>query len=1243
MAVTLDFDASVEKITSKLDQTKKDLVGISKSYTDIKNKSSEALEVAAGAQDLFAGKVNKSSKSISKQTGIIEKLEAHLKRLEIGQKKAITTDNIVKYNVEIAKTQATLSAMNTKGVSGFKAIDGAAIASKGVFNSLRATLASTFAPLFAVGAAVQALTQVVALVTSYEQAAADLSAITGAQGDTLEYLKQQSVEVATTTTISAEATLEAYKLIASAKPELLSNAEGLAEITRQAVTLTEAMGGELPAVAKDLTDVMNQFNAPASEAGRFVNALAAGSQKGSASVAELAAALLVTGTEAQSGNVKFEESIGLLETLAEKGIKGAEAGTAMRNIFSKLSATELLPKDALARLSKAGVDISQLSDKSLTFSQRLEALKPIQNDANALTAVFGLENKSTAQILVGNIDRIDELTGAVTNTNTAQEQAAIRTKTLGGEYLRLKNTLQAMVQQGGGGIGKFLTILLSFARNGLLVVKGALESLEPTWTAFGQAISELVNSIKSLLPSQDQLGENFSLIGIIVDRIVVPIKIFFSLLSFGIKIIAGTIKFMGDLIKKIPYVGAGFSKLGYYIGAFNRSFAELPKYLSAALAALEVFISETRGAFANLGKNIGMVLKEAFSFKKLISSGSGDLDKAVDKLLVNPFKDVGKKVKKAFTDELKKSPIKAELEVESVVKDAKKSPVIDPVKSLANADAKNKLAQDKKADEAAKLAKRKAEQRERLILEAMANGMEKQLASEKIRFESLVEELDKFNLDTSQATYQHELNKYKIKSDFISKTADLENLTGAERINFLYNQTKSEIDAIESALLEASGGELLEDQKAQLNLLRKNASDEFLKNITAFQDSEKESALNHEISLLELQRDQFKTQADFEEYKQKQILAIRLKYAEAQLSLLETTQGRESDAALGIKKTINEIKGTLASLTEENTAKDFNIFKMLGLDPDDPQGAKIIGGITDMASAAKDILGQISAARLAEIDQNIKASDEEIKAIDSKIVNKENELENEKELSDQGYANNSLALSRDIAQLKEQKKIEAVERKKAFVEKQKIQRQQAIMDTITQGSSLLTASAEIFQSVASIPFIGPILGAGLVGAMIGSFVTAKAKIFKNIRTQKAKKGLYGEVKGKRHSDGGEAFGDHIEVEDGEAFGVLSRGSTEKYKKPFKNIVEALNTRSDKKVQMAAFSLLNTKNKKLASNVAGTQNNLMLLNSGANSTLKTEALLKSLVDFNDQNKKEVSFLDGKKIIKKGNFIRVIKLK
>lgn len=327
----------------------------------------------------------------------------------------------------------------------------------------------------------QVVSSVGTRLVEFNQSVADLSAITGATGKDLDFFKNKATELGLQVKGGATAVVEAYKLIGSAKPELLSNVEALNQVTESAIKLSQASGMELPESATALTDAMNQFGASADQASRFINVLAAGSKFGSAEVPQVTEALLKFGAVAKSANVNVEESTALIEALAERGLKGAEAGTALRNVMLKLSAPDALPKEARKRLDALGISFADISDKSKPFSERLEALKPLLNDNGALVKVFGTENAVAGRNLIESSARVKELNDQVTNTNTAYEQAAITTNTLGFSFNALKESFFGAFTQMSNGTGatqNLIDLMNGLAKNMSVIISTVLNLVE---------------------------------------------------------------------------------------------------------------------------------------------------------------------------------------------------------------------------------------------------------------------------------------------------------------------------------------------------------------------------------------------------------------------------------------------------------------------------------------------------------------------------------------------------------------------------------------------------------------------------------------------------------------------------------------------------------------------------------------------------------------------------------------------
>lgn len=343
-------------------------------------------------------------------------------------------------------------------------------------------------------------------IKDFDQGIADLKAITGATGKELDYLRKNAIELGKDTKGGAVQVVEAYKLIASAKPELLENVESLNMVTKSVLTLSKASGMELPDAATALTDAMNQFNAPAEEASRYIDAVANGAKYGAAEIPQVTEALLKFGAVAAKSNISIEESTALIELLAEKGLKGAEAGTALRNVLLKISAPDALPKEAQQIINDLGISMTKLKDNSIPVQEKFEMLKPLLKDNGYLMKVFGVENAVAATNILSNTDRLKELTSKMGEYGTAQEQADIRMDTLQGRTEKLSATYDSFIlslNEGRGFLSGFLSELaetFTFALDSLIRLNTSWEDLYVQAQALGreEGIKQFEKNIRSL-------------------------------------------------------------------------------------------------------------------------------------------------------------------------------------------------------------------------------------------------------------------------------------------------------------------------------------------------------------------------------------------------------------------------------------------------------------------------------------------------------------------------------------------------------------------------------------------------------------------------------------------------------------------------------------------------------------------------------------------------------------------------
>lgn len=299
-----------------------------------------------------------------------------------------------------------------------------------------------------------------------EESQAGLKALTGLDDDSIAWLTRQAKQLSTTMTKeglrvrqSASEILDAYMLVGSAKPELLGNKEALAAVTEEAMRLQAAAKDiKLSEAVDALTLSLNQYGAAADQAGRFANVLAAGSKEGAANIASQARTIRNAGVAAASANVSIEQTVGLIETLAEKGIKDEVAGTGLKKFFLVL---------------QTGAD--EVNPKIVGLNQALDNLAAKNMGAKAIKDMFGEEGYNVASVIMQNIDKVKQYTAAVTDTNIAYEQAAINSNTAAAALDQARNKMKLAAIELGEKLNSAFTVSTNLATNLIKILPGLID------------------------------------------------------------------------------------------------------------------------------------------------------------------------------------------------------------------------------------------------------------------------------------------------------------------------------------------------------------------------------------------------------------------------------------------------------------------------------------------------------------------------------------------------------------------------------------------------------------------------------------------------------------------------------------------------------------------------------------------------------------------------------------------------
>jgi hypothetical protein len=266
-------------------------------------------------------------------------------------------------------------------------------------------------------------------------------------------------------------------------------------------------------------------------------------------------------------------------------------------------------------------------------------------------------------------------------------------------------------------------------------------------------------------------------------------------------------------------------------------------------------------------------------------------------------------------------------------------------------------------------------------------------------------------------------------------------------------------------------------------------------------------------------------------------LEIQKKWIQARIDLLKSSQDPilQQQAEL-LELQLGLIDKELAGKQAEKTIWDY-----IGLG-DSPEAQE---AIQNSVETMKGVLDDIFAARLEDAQRTREL-------YDTQIAETQRALDTETRLMEEGFANNVDAKRKELEQLK-------VARATALKEEEKALKAQRALDTVSQVSSLITASADIFKSLSPLGPIGIVAAIATIATMFTAFAAAKIK---SAQVTKLAEGGVGDdtgvITGRTHKQGGERLLDHVEVERGEMFGVLNRRASAKYGKAFTEIVNNFN-------------------------------------------------------------------------------------
>lgn len=348
-------------------------------------------------------------------------------------------------------------------------------------------------------------------------------AVDGFNGTLREFALEQGAK----TVFSATECAEALNYMALAGYDAQTQAEMLTPL----LNLAAAGNMDLAYASDMVTDTQSALCLSLEQTNTMVDQMAKGASTTNTSVAQLGEAMLQVGGTAKNMKGGTEEIIQVLGILADSGIKGAEAGTHLRNMILSLSSPT--SDAAAAMMEKLNIQLydahGNMRDLEDVFNEMRQAMSSMTSEekTNAINDIFNKTDISAVNALLNtNSERWQEVETALEGAKgAAQQMADTQLDNLSGDvtllgsafeslkigisdsltpafrdYVQLAITGLNSITEGinNGGLGGALDGIDTFINN---LVSKLSEDLPKVLGAATSIFGSLVNALASNLPT----------------------------------------------------------------------------------------------------------------------------------------------------------------------------------------------------------------------------------------------------------------------------------------------------------------------------------------------------------------------------------------------------------------------------------------------------------------------------------------------------------------------------------------------------------------------------------------------------------------------------------------------------------------------------------------------------------------------------------------------------------------------
>ena len=256
-----------------------------------------------------------------------------------------------------------------------------------------------------------------------------LSSVEGTLGskataEGMELLKQKAMEMGRNTTKSASESANAMEYMALAGWNTQQIIGGIEPILR----MSEAGKADLATTSDLVTDSMSALGIQVNELGGFLDKVSKTSTSSNTSILQMMEAFIVAGGKSKSLGGDITELSGILGVMANRGLKGSEAGRGLSAILTNLTSPTGQAQKALNELGFSAFDSNgNFIGLEKTFYKLRDSLKGMNQEQRVtyLSMIAGKEHGKTMEAIMSGLDEeYQGLTNDIRNSNGALETMA---------------------------------------------------------------------------------------------------------------------------------------------------------------------------------------------------------------------------------------------------------------------------------------------------------------------------------------------------------------------------------------------------------------------------------------------------------------------------------------------------------------------------------------------------------------------------------------------------------------------------------------------------------------------------------------------------------------------------------------------------------------------------------------------------------------------------------------------------